>query len=234
VGNFIWPAILLGGIGGSFIMGGCGSGPVSDDDDGEDDTDDTDDVDVGPVGVEGTLPAPGATGVDADLSIVVRFSSRIRPESVNEETFAVTGPLGAVAGGYAIEEEVVTFIPAAPWHLLGHYDVTMTDIVGYVEDPLAEPYAWGFDVGEGDWSDRVDLATDVGDFVDLARNRRGDMILAFTTTSQPASVKAVRFDSGSRWPGRPPPTRALAAGCAAAAPPGRTPPSSPAPPAAWV
>ena len=199
MGKSIWLAILLGGIGCSFINGGCDFGPVTDDDD-DDDADDDDEVDAGtgPVTMVSTLPPIGATDVDPDLPIVVTFSSRIRPESVNEETFAVTGPLGAVPGGYTIEEDVVTFIPAAPLHLLGHYDVTLTGIVGYVQGTLAEPYTFGYDVSEGDWSDRVDLATDVGQFVDLARNRRGDMVLAFTTISAPASVKAVRFDSGSR------------------------------------
>lgn len=195
-------AILLGGIGCSFMGGGCGLGPVSDDDGGTDDEDDddSDGMDAGSTAltVESTLPEAGATDVDAARSIVVTFSSRVRPETINEETFAVIGPLGAVAGGYTIEADVVTFVADAPLHLLGHYDVTLTDVVGYEQGPLAEPYAWAYDIGEGDWRDRVDLATDVGDFVDLARNRRGDMVLAFTTISPPASVKAVRFDSGSR------------------------------------
>ncbi len=153
---------------------------------------------TGPVTMVSALPPAGATNVDPDLPIVITFSSRVRPESINEETFAVTSSLGTVPGGYTIEEEVVTFVPAVPLHLLGHYDVTLTDIIGYVEGPQAEPYTWGFDVSDGDWSDRIDLATDVGQFIDLARNRRGDMVLAFTTISAPASVKAVRFDSGSR------------------------------------
>ncbi len=201
MGKFILRVILLGGIGCTFIGSGCSLGPPDDDDDddgGDDDTDD-DGLPVRPLEVISTLPAADATDVDADLSVAVTFSSRVRSETISAETFVVTGPLGAVPGGYRVEEEVVTFIPAAPLHLLGHYDVSLTEaIIGYEEGPLAAPYEWGYGISEGDWTDRVDLATDVGDFVDLARNRRGDMVLAFTTLSPPASIKAVRYDSALR------------------------------------
>ncbi len=192
MGKSIWLAILLGGI-------GCGFGPVGPGPDGGADATVGDDGPSGTVTVEETRPATDATGVDPDVQIWVRFSSRIRPEAINEETFIVTGPLGVAPGGYLVEGDEVTFIPAAPQHLLGNYQVLLTtDIVGYEEGPMADPYEWDYAIRDGGWTDREDLATDVGEFVDLARNRRGDMVLAFTTISAPASVKAVRFDSGSR------------------------------------
>jgi len=199
VGQLISLAILCGGLGiGGGFLGGCGSTAVGGDDDDDDDTDGP--VDAGPVmEVNSTRPALDEMRVDGDLPIIVEFSDPVRASSVSEETFAVSGPFGPVHGGYDIQGDTVTFTPAAPFYLLGDYTVTITtELTSQAGGSLADDFQMAFRVADGDWSGRIDLAEEVGQFLDVARNRRGDMVLPFTTAGPTGSIKAVVFDAAQR------------------------------------
>jgi Bacterial Ig-like domain len=200
----IWRAILLGGIG--WAVGcacGCGSGgggDGDDDDTADDDSDgDADRTDAGPRDlflVVSTFPVADAIRADPDEPIVVTFSDPVRAETVGEQTFTGSGPTGAVTGGFVVEGETVTFMPDAPLHLLGRYSVTLTTgIESERGATLAAAFEFSFRVDDGHWSGRIDLAEDVADFLEVARNRRGDMLLPYTSSGEPPSIKAVRFDS---------------------------------------
>jgi hypothetical protein len=198
VGQIISLAILCGGLGiGCSFLNGSGDDTDGDDTDGDDtDGDDT----VTPIlEIDSFRPALDDMRVDGDLPIIVEFSDPLRASSVSEETFAVSGPFGAVSGGYDIQGETVTFTPAAPFYLLGDYTVTITtELVSEAGGSLAEPFQMSFRVADGEWSGRIDLAEEVGEFLDVARNRRGDMVLPFTTAGPTGSIKAVLFDAAQR------------------------------------
>jgi Bacterial Ig-like domain len=206
MGRVIWRAILLGGIGSGFgCVCGCGSGGGDDDgdrDDGDDVTDgDRADADMRDdvLRVVSTFPDADAMRADPDEPIVITFSDSVRTETIDEQTFAASGPTGAATGGFVVEGETVTFMPVAPLHLLGRYSVTLTTGIESEEGAtLAAAYEFSFRVDDGQWSGRIDLAEDVAEFLEVARNRRGDMLLPYTSSGEPPSIKAVRFDSAQR------------------------------------
>jgi hypothetical protein len=200
----IWHAILLGGIG---LSGGCGSGggggddgPGPGDDDADSDGDQADaGVREGSLRVVSTFPVADAMRADPDEPIVITFSDAVLADTVDEKSFAVRGPAGAVTGGFVIEGEIVTFVPDTPFHLLGGYSVMLT--TGITSDEagtLVAEHELSFRVDDGQWSSRIDLAVDVAEFLEVARNRRGDILLPYTSSATPPSIKAVRFDSAQR------------------------------------
>ncbi|HTE52218.1 MAG TPA: Ig-like domain-containing protein [Kofleriaceae bacterium] len=192
MGHFMSPAILLVGI-------GCSSGSIEADlDSGPERDAGGRDAAADELRVLSTQPVSDAVRVETNASIVVAFSRPVRPATVTPETFAVSGPSGPVAGALAVEGETVTFVPDAPLHLLGSYDVTLTTGIASDDGTLVDPYRLSFRVADGVWSSRLDLALDVGAFLSVEYNRRGDMVLAFTTASAPATIKAVRFDAARR------------------------------------
>lgn len=161
--------------------------------------------DAGPGGDDPTLtlvvtaPEDGDMRVRPDELISARFSHDIHPDSIDDETFAVATSSGPVAGSFAIDRDTVTFLPDAPHHILSTVTASLT--TGIASDEagrLAEPYAWSFQIRDGTWSSRIDLAEGVASLADVASNRRGDILLAYTASASPASIEAVVFDAAAK------------------------------------
>jgi hypothetical protein len=197
VGHIFTLAMVCGGLG-----IGCGFVLGNDDDNTDEVPPDDDGTDPGPgcaLRVTSTRPAADEPGVEGEQPIIIDFSSPVDPDTISDATFAVTGPFGPVSGGYAVEGATVTFRPALPLFVLGQFSVSLTtDIGSDTEGCLADAFSMAFRVRDGDWSGRIDLAENVAEFLGMARNRRGDMVLPFTAAGIPGSIKAVLFSAAQR------------------------------------
>jgi formylglycine-generating enzyme required for sulfatase activity len=98
--------------------------------------------------VVGRSPAPGATGVPADLAEVdVTFSETMDGRTFTASSFTLTGPDGAVAGSVDYEDtwETWRFVPSAPLTFGATYTATIagtvTDLAG---NPLGADVTWSF------------------------------------------------------------------------------------------
>src|SRR5262249_49239559 len=91
-------------------------------------------------------PAPGVIGVDPAAPLSVRFSERVRPESL---AFSLVGPGGAVpvATSYDPAARTATFDPAAVLALGAEYTASLDRAQDLAGNPLAAPVTWTFASG---------------------------------------------------------------------------------------
>jgi hypothetical protein len=192
VGRIVLLAISLVGIGCDASSGG------TDSDAGDDDG--TEEDGGGIFAVSSTIAEDGATEVNPVAPIVVAFTRPVRADSISAETFTVTGSSGEVTGSFTVEQTTVTFTPDAPLYLLDTFDVALTTGISSADDAGSLPaaYEFSFQVRDGDWSGRIDLADGVASIIDIASNRRGDMLLAYITPNTPSSIEAVSYDAMQR------------------------------------
>jgi hypothetical protein len=80
---------------------------------------------TGPLAIVSTTPADSATDIEREAPIEVVFSAEIDEASISSETFAVTGPSGAVDGKLSVDGAKVTFTPSVKWALRADYEITL-------------------------------------------------------------------------------------------------------------
>lgn len=103
-----------------------------------------------PPTVIATDPTGGATGVSPHKPLFATFSEALDPATVNEATFLLSGPGGAVAGtaGYDGGTHTASFTPDGPLAADSGYMAQLTtgieDVAG---NPLAADYVWSFTTG---------------------------------------------------------------------------------------
>ncbi|HZR47450.1 MAG TPA: Ig-like domain-containing protein, partial [Candidatus Manganitrophaceae bacterium] len=102
--------------------------------------------DTTPPTVAGTIPAEGATNVSRNTPIMVSFSEPIKPETVNADTFFVSG---GVQGSYEYDPSTLTakFIPSAMLARNLEYQVTVTAGIQDLAGNGLEAKSWKFSTG---------------------------------------------------------------------------------------
>jgi hypothetical protein len=110
-------------------------------------------IDLSAPTVTTTNPADGAVDASPYRPITATFSKAMNPESLNETTFTLMGPGGAVSGtvGYEDGTHTANFTPGVGLAPYTHYTSTLTTgITDIYAIPLATEYDWSFTTGAED------------------------------------------------------------------------------------
>ena len=93
---------------------------------------------------------PPATAMGADLQkIIASFSTVPDPQTVNINSFTLSGPNGPVSGTVTVQGQTATFIPTQPLAFDTSYTATLTpEIRTQANQPLATAYTWQFNTGK--------------------------------------------------------------------------------------
>ena len=102
-----------------------------------------------PPSVVGVSPANGSTGVPVDTTLMVRFSERVDPLTVNASSFYVSGAAGSVARW----NDTATFTPSSDLRYATVCTVTVTtEVTDLVGNHMSHDYQWTFTAeGEPAW-----------------------------------------------------------------------------------
>lgn len=97
-----------------------------------------------------TSTNPPATAVGADLQkIIANFSTAPDPQTVNINSFTLSGPNGPVSGAVTVQGQTATFIPAQPLAFATNYTAALTpEIHSQANQPLATAHTWQFNTGK--------------------------------------------------------------------------------------
>lgn len=112
-------------------------------------------IDLRPPEVDSTIPTDAATGVSPYKPVSAVFNKSMDPTSLDESSFTLTGPSGAVSGTITYDETSHTafFTPNTALLPLTSYTATLStavkDIYGI---SLTAPVIWSFTTGELDTS----------------------------------------------------------------------------------
>ncbi len=110
-------------------------------------------VDLRAPAVTGTNPADLSTGTSPYFPVTATFNKDMSASSLNETSFTLTGPGGAVSGlvSYNAATHTASFTPGAALSPLSVYTALLTTDIKDINDiPLAVPYTWSFTTGDAD------------------------------------------------------------------------------------
>lgn len=101
--------------------------------------------------VVSTLPADTATGVHLDAVISAVFNQQMNQSTVNDSTFVLSDPSGALVAGsvsYDSASFTATFTPNAPLAPDTMYMAGISSgITSIADTPLPEDFTWSFTTG---------------------------------------------------------------------------------------
>ncbi len=156
--------------------------------------DDIQPLDQTPPTVVATDPASGATGVNPHKPIAVTFSEPISPATVNNSTFLLTGPAGAVEGTVTYDAATyrATFTPNAALAPNSLHTATLTSGVrDRVGNPLTT-YTWTFTTGPVDTDAPTVVArTPAAGATDVPLDAR--VVITFSEELHPVTAAAANF-----------------------------------------
>jgi len=108
-------------------------------------------TDTTPPTITSVTPADGATGVNRNTKVIVRFSEPVDPASVNKNTFVLRTPSNQVVAGTVTLDStgtIATFTPTSPLGSTRTFTSSVIGGAGGVKDvagnPLASTKTWTF------------------------------------------------------------------------------------------
>jgi hypothetical protein len=113
-----------------------------------------------PPTIASVTPSDGATAVEPNASVVIKFSEPLDPATVTAANIRLLDGTTPVSGKLVHVKGTVTFTPSAPLALLAPYTVSVTTgVTDEAGAALPSAYTSAFSIREGAWK-TIDVATD--------------------------------------------------------------------------
>lgn len=155
-----------------------------------------------PLEIVSRSPIESATGVEFDEVVSVTFDSPINPGTVDSTTLAVSLDASPVDGSFAVDQAVVTFVPASPFPPLANLAVTIsTGLSSTGGSVLSSAEVWDFSTRDFAWGVPVLVETSSSSaaWARVSANQSGEAIAVWQQGETPTAIWSSRFTAASGW-----------------------------------